>query len=145
MFCIRGTILNFNIWEWTCSSFTHIHEYDTWRKAFHVGSLDTGCLLSSVGLTHIWWEVPNKVRRGGDARIPGRCRLGGPCSRIAGSPESRYRDRRQNAPRDINSVSFTWNASTAPDAAQVMKIPTLEFRLTLEILPELCGCRCPDF
>lgn len=55
-------------------------------------------------------------------------------------------DRRRSAPRDINSVSFTWNASTAADATRpVMKIPTLESRLTLEIFAKLCGCRRADF
>lgn len=34
---------------------------------------------------------------------------------------------------------------TGPHNTAVMKIPTSEFRLTLEIFAELCGCRQPDF
>lgn len=66
-------------------------------------------------------------------------------NKVGGGRISTALDRDQNAPRDINSASSRGTPDGRRRHAPVMKIPTLEFRLTLEIFAELCGCRRVDF
>lgn len=62
----------------------------------------------------------------------------GAMSRVNDEPRSAVRTSRRGPPH--HPKRFSGNHHTA-----VMKIPTLEFWLTLENFAELCGCRQPDF
>lgn len=120
-----------------------IHDRDTWRyKGFHVGSVRTGCLLSSEGRRHISRESPGGgVRKLINYRFWIPARAG--AQRRDGTAGSRSFVVRAVGYKFgiFHLVRFSGCRRRTP----VMKIPTLEFLLTLEIFAELCGCRRVDF
>lgn len=128
-----------------------IHEHDTWRnKAFHVGSVHTGVFIV-IGGPQTYLVRAGHVRYliKYSARIPGAAGgLAGGARRRGRRPRRRHAGSRSASERASGYKFGIFHLQRFNDRRRhtpVMKIPTLEFRLTLEIFAELCGCRRADF